>query len=143
VVAQFDERGLHFRYPTNWKLERQASEHGFSIWLQSPETAFFMLSLHDDLPTPEELAETALATLRQDYEDLEAEDALESLAGQPALGHDIRFFSLDLTNTAWTRCFETAAGTVLVMCQVTDLEAPRNEPVLRAICQSLTADEDG
>jgi hypothetical protein len=31
---------------------------------------------------------------------------------------------------------------VLVMCQVTDHEAPRNEPVLRAICQSLTVDED-
>ena len=59
-----------------------------------------------------------------------------------AVGHDIQFFSLDLTNTCWTRSFYSARGTVLVMCQTSDLELEKNEPVLRAICASLEAEQD-
>jgi hypothetical protein len=142
MVAHFDENGLHFRYPTNWKMERQENDEGFTLTLQSPETAFFMLCVHDDSPSPQELADTALEALREEYKEVEADDALESLAGHPAVGHNIRFFALDLTNTAWTRSFYAVGGTVLVMCQVNDMEASRNEPVLRAICESLTVDEE-
>jgi hypothetical protein len=88
------------------------------------------------------MAESVLDTLREDYPDLEASDCVDSLAGQPAIGHEIRFFSLDLTNTCWTRCFESPSGTVLVMWQSTDLELERVEPVLRAICTSLQVDDD-
>jgi hypothetical protein len=58
------------------------------------------------------------------------------------VGHDIRFFSLDLTNTCWTRSFYSARGTVLVLCQTNDLELETNEPVLRAICASLEVDDE-
>ena len=101
-----------------------------------------MVCLRDDLPTPNELADTALDALREDYPDLEADEQVDTLAGQMAVGHDIRFFSLDLTNTCWTRSFYSARGTVLVMCQTSDLELEKNEPVLRAICASLQAEQD-
>ena len=86
--------------------------------------------------------QTALEALRESYPDLEADESVESVAGQPALGHNIRFFSFDLTNTCWIRSFYTSAGTVLVMWQCTDLELERHEPVLRAICSSLKVEED-
>jgi hypothetical protein len=57
------------------------------------------------------------------------------------MGHDIRFTSLDLTNTCWTRSFYSSAGTVLVLCQFNDLESESNEPVLHAICASLEVDD--
>jgi hypothetical protein len=63
------------------------------------------------------------------------------MAGQPAIGHDIRFTSLDLTNTCWTRSFYAGAGTVLVMCQLNDLDLEAYEQVLRAICASLQVDD--
>ena len=81
-------------------------------------------------------------TILADYPDLEVDDCLDSLAGQPAVGHEMRFISLDLTNTCWTRCIYTPEGTALVMWQANDLEADTNEPVLRAICASLEVDED-
>ena len=59
-----------------------------------------------------------------------------------ARGHDISFFSLDLTNTCWTRSFYSGAGTVLVLCQANDLELDDYEPVLRAICASLEVEEE-
>ena len=83
---------------------------------------------------------TTLDALKEDYPDLEAEEIEEDLAGQPAFGHEIRFFSFDFLNTCWTRSFFSTRGTVLVMCQTNDLE--NNEPILRAICASLEVDEE-
>jgi hypothetical protein len=142
VIGTFDEAGIRFRYPENWKLEREDTEGGWTVSLQSPETAFVTIGLYQDGPDVEGVAETALAAMRKDYPDLEAEDCVDSLAGRPAIGHDIRFFSLDLTNTCWIRSFYCSRGTVVVMCQVNDLELEKNEPVLRAICASLQVDDE-
>src|SRR5207245_6353822 len=136
------DAGIRFQYPENWRLEREANDTGWTVSLQSPSTAFMMVCLREDMPTPDEMAETALEALREDYPDLEADEAVGTLAGLPAVGHDIQFFSLDLTNTCWTRSFYSGRGTVLVLCQTNDLELERNEPVLRAVCASMQVDDE-
>ena len=142
MLGEFQDGGIRFRYPENWRLEREDNEAGWTVSLHSPDTAFLMISLRPDMPSVDQLAETALATLREEYPDLEADDCIESLAGQPAVGHDIRFFSFDLTNTCWTRSFYSSRGTIFVLCQANDLELEMNEPVLRAICASLQVDDE-
>jgi hypothetical protein len=142
MIATYDQEGVRFRYPENWEIEREESEEGWSVLVQSPDTAFLLLSMREDMPTTDEMVQTALEALKEDYPDLEADDCVDSVAGQPAIGHDIRFFSFDLTNTAWTRSFYSERGTLLVLCQVNDLEHDTNEPVLRAICASLEVDND-
>lgn len=140
MVAEFDGGGIHFRYPENWRLEREDNENGWVVAVQSPETAFMLLSVNGDMPNVDDVAATALEALREEYPELEADESTDSLAGKPSVGHDIRFFSLDLTNTCWTRCFYSPQGTVLVLCQTTDQEAEKNEQVLRAMCASLSVD---
>ena len=142
MAARFDDGGIRFQYPENWRLEREENETGWTVSLQSPGTAFMMVCLREDLPTPDQVAEAALDALREEYPELEADDCVDNLAGQPAIGHDIRFISLDLTNTCWTRSFYSSEGTVLVLCQANDLELEEHEPVLRAICKSLEVDEE-
>jgi hypothetical protein len=142
MIAEFADAGIRFKYPTNWGLEREDSEEGWTVSVQSPDTAFVMLCLRVDMPTTDELADTALAALREDYPDLEADACDDSLGGQPAIGHDVRFFKFDLTNTCWIRSFYSPQGTVLLMCQFNDLETDKNEPVLRAICASLQVEEE-
>jgi hypothetical protein len=100
-----------------------------------------MLSLREDMPSTDQMADTALAALREEYPDLEADDCVDSLAGQPAVGHDICFISFDLPCTCWTRSFYSSRGTVLVLCELNDLELEKNEPVLRAICASLEVED--
>ena len=134
MVATFEDTGVRFRYPENWQLQREETEDGWTVMLQSPETAFLLISVRPDMPSVDEVAETALAALREDYPELEAEDCVDSVAGQPAIGHDIRFFSLDLTNTAWTRSFYSERGTILVLCQVNDLELRRMNRAARGLC---------
>ena len=142
MAAQFDEGGIRFRYPENWRLEREENDAGWTVSVQSPDTAFMLISLREDMPSTDRMAATALEALREDYPDLEADDCVDSVAGQPAVGHDIRFFSFDLTNTAWTRSIYSESGTLLVLCQANDLELEQHEPVLRSICASLKVESE-
>jgi hypothetical protein len=137
----FQADGIRFQYPDNWQLTREDAQTGWTVSVQSPATAFFILTFDEEMPEVGAVAETVLEALRADYPDLEAEPALESLAGQPAMGHDITFFSLDLTNTCHSRCFYSDAGTILLMWQANDLELEAVEPVLKAICASLQVEE--
>jgi hypothetical protein len=137
MPSRFQENGIEFRYPENWVLERDELESGWMVSVQSPETAFLTVTFNADAPDIGGMADAALETLRAEYPDLEAEPRVESIAGQPAVGHDVRFFSFDLTNTAGIRAFRAEEGAVLVLWQFNDLEQDRNERVLKAICKSI------
>jgi hypothetical protein len=142
MAAHYNDGGIRFRYPDDWQLEREESDTGWTISLQSPETAFMMVCFRDDLTTPDEMAAAALAALREEYPSLEADECVDSLAGQPATGYDIQFFSFDLTNTCYARSFYSSEGTVLILWQANDLELERQGPVLKAICASLEVADD-
>jgi hypothetical protein len=141
MAATFSDDGIRFAYPENWTLEREDSDDGWTVSLQSPQTAFLLISVNSEMPTTDEMLSATLDALKADYKDLEYDECVDSVAGQPAVGHDIRFTSLDLTNSCWTRCFYSTAGTVLVLAQCNDLESEVNEPVLRAIRASLEVDD--
>lgn len=141
MIQHFEKDGIAFRYPAGWQLEPVSGEDGWAIALQSPGTAFFLLRCDESLPVPEDMAATALDALRADYPELEADPRVEPVAGQLAVGHDIQFFQFDLTNTCWTRSFTTDAGTVLVLCQASDIEEETYLPVLRAVCASLRIED--
>src|SRR5436190_4811864 len=137
MPTRFHENGIAFQYPENWQLEREEHESGWTVALQSPETAFLTMTFDVEAADVAKLADSALATLREEYPDLEAEPRVETIAGQPAVGHDARFFSFDLTNTAWIRSFRSEEGSVLLLCQFNDLEEDSNGLVLKAICASI------
>jgi hypothetical protein len=137
MSKHYQEDGVSFDYPAAWRLEREEAEDGWTVSVQSPGTAFLTVTLDAQMPGTEEVAEAVLEALRSDYPNLEARPRIETLAGQMAVGHDIEFFSFDLTNTCWTRTLYTDTGTLLVLAQTNDLELEEYEPVLRAICASL------
>jgi hypothetical protein len=141
-MAEFSDGGIRFRYPENWVLEREDNDAGWTVSVQSPGTAFLMVCLRQDTPATDEVADAALAALQEDYPELEYDPCIDSVAGQPAVGHTIRFFSLDLTNTCWTRSFYSSEGTILVLWQVNDLELEQAEPVLKAICSSFEVETE-
>ena len=141
MPGEFNEDGVSFSYPDSWRLEREEDDEGWAVTLQSPGTAFALLRLDRSLPRTEDMVRTTLDALREDYKELEAEPAIDMLAGEMAVGHDINFFSFDLSNTCWTRSLYGGAGTLLVMCQFPDIEQAEYEPALRAICASLKVEE--
>ena len=137
----FERDGLRLQYPNAWEIELEEEGESWTVSLQGPGTAFLVLTFVPDVEDPGELVDAAVAGLREDYPDLEAEDAVETLAGQPALGADVRFVHLDLTNTCWIRSVPTGSGAVLVMGQCTDEELEDQGATLNSIMASLTVDE--
>jgi hypothetical protein len=142
-MKHFNEDGLSFSYPDEWTIERETGPEGWTVSLQSPGTAFAVVRLDRTMQDVRDVAAAALEALREDYPTLDATSAVETMAGDMAIGHDIEFISLDLTNSCWTRCFYGPAGTVLVLCQVSDVDSTEYEPALRALCASMRSEDEG
>jgi hypothetical protein len=141
MSAVFAEDGVRFAYPADWQLTRDDNPSGWTVTLQSPATAFMMITFDREMPEAELMVEAALEAMKEEYEGLEFEPVAESIANQPAIGHDMRFFSFDLTNTCGTRSFYTEAGSVLLFWQTADLELDAVEPVFKAVCSSLKTED--
>ncbi|MBY0515216.1 MAG: hypothetical protein K2P78_15085 [Gemmataceae bacterium] len=142
-MSTFERDGVRFAYPENWELQAdETDEGGWTATVQSPGTAFLVVSLRPEALDPADLADQTLDALKAEYQDLEAENVVETVAGRVAVGHDLDFLTLDTAITCRTRCLDTPAGPLLVMAQVSGLDAPANDPVLRAIGASLAVDEE-
>jgi len=141
MPAIFEESGLRFQYPETWEMTREDNPNGWTVALQSPETAFILITYDGDMPEPELMAETALEAMTNEYAGLEAEEKADIVASLAAVGHDMRFFAFDLTNSCWTRSFYCGGGTVLVLWQANDLELERLEPTIAAIVKSMEVED--
>ncbi|MDB5308792.1 MAG: hypothetical protein JWO38_2994 [Gemmataceae bacterium] len=144
MIQTFERDGVRLQYPATWVVElgETAEEGGWTVTIQSPETAFALVSLRPDADNPADLAGQTLDALTAEYKELDAEPAVETIAGRPAVGHDIDFLTVDTPVTCWTRCLDTSGGPLLVMCQTSEFDRARHELGLRAICASLKIDEE-
>lgn len=140
-MKTFTRDGVSFRFPTDWALDLDDGGSGWTATVQSRGTAFAVVSLRPDADGAGAVAAETLAALRAEYPVLDADPATDTLAGSPAVGHDIDFLALDAVVTCRTRAVETTAGPLLVMTQVSDLDAAHDDPALRAVAASVTIDE--
>jgi hypothetical protein len=134
----YDDHGIRFEYPSDWSAEEADDGTVTTVSVQSPSgLAFALVSIDDSRPDPSEIADQALGAMRDEYPGLDVSPALETLGSHHAVGHDIEFISLDLTNTCTIRCFRTPRRTVMVFGQWSDSEGENAELVLRAVRHSL------
>lgn len=140
----YDDHGIRFEYPEEWEVEVTDEDAITTVSLQSPEEAFAFVTVDESCPAPAEVADQALEAMREEYPGLDASPALETIGGHRAVGHDVEFISLDMTNTCAIRCFRTPRRTVLVFGQWSDLDADVNEPLIQGMRQTLTeTDREG
>jgi len=138
MPATYDKMGIHFLYPENWTLDEEDAVKGCkSVSVNSPAGAFWSIALHPRKIDPRELVVTALDAMKQVYDEAEAEEASETVAGHELAGFDLNFYCLDLTNTALIRGFRTEHASCVILCQAEDREYQAVEPVFRAITASL------
>jgi hypothetical protein len=138
MAAVFDKLGIRFLYPENWTLDESEALAGNQVvTVYSPGGAFWSVMIHPADATPTKLAATALKAMRQQYDELDAEEVHENVAGHDLVGHDMNFYCLDLTNTAQVRSYLTPEAAYVVLCQADDREFAEIEAVFRAITMSL------
>lgn len=140
----FERDRIAFRYPENWTVEESedAESGAWAVTVSSPETAFFMLSLQPDADHPGDVAEQSLEALRAEYAELDSENVVETICGQPAVGFNADFLTADTATVCRVRCLTTDAGPLLVLAQVSEYDRERNDPVLDAIVKSLDVDAE-
>lgn len=138
MPAVYDKLGIRFQYPENWTLDdTEALAGNRSVTVYSPGGAFWSVAVHVPRRPPQELADEALAAMREVYDELDAEPLAEELAGQAVIGYEMNFYCLDLTSTAWVRSFERPWASYVLFCQGEDRELAAVEPVFRAMTLSL------
>lgn len=134
MPAQFNSLGISFQYPDNWKLDDSDALLGRkSVTVYSPGGAFWSVAIHSERTDPAKLAKAVVDALRQEYQNLEVDDAEETLAGHHLVGHDMAFYCLDLTNTAQVRALHFGGDTYTVYCQAEDREFEGVRMVFQAI----------
>jgi hypothetical protein len=89
MTQHYEADGVSFDYPDDWKLDREESADGWTVQLQSADTAFLTLTCDCSGATADEIATAALDALKAEYPTLEVQAQVDSLAGQMAVGHDI------------------------------------------------------
>lgn len=128
---------IEFLYPEGWSVDESRTADGLTVSLQSPYSMFVFLNYYDDAMESQELADQALETMEQEYAELDADPISESIGGLPAVGYDVNFFSLDLTNSCWIRAISASDRTILIFAQTNDLDLEQGESAFRSICASL------
>ena len=144
MPARFESLGISFQYPDNWTLdEEDALEGRQSVTVYSPGGAFWSVTVHPPSADPGELAEAAVEAMKQEYEELDAEEARQSAAGREMTGYDLNFYFLDLTNTAQIRCLKTDRAVYSIFCQAEDREFAELQLVFEAMTTSLLSELKG
>ena len=138
MPATYQKLGIRFQYPDNWSLdEGEALEGEKSVSVYSPGGAFWSVMIHPRWQAPEDLVEAALRTMREVYDELDAEAVEETVGETELVGCDMNFYCLDLTNTAAVRSGRIGESTLVIFWQADDRELAEVEAVFRAITLSL------
>jgi hypothetical protein len=139
VPHQFNGMGVSFLYPDNWVLDEDSNpdpDEG-SATVFSPSGAFLSVSVYSPQSHPDDLAEQAVAGIREEYGDVDVELAEDTVAGVDLKGYNVNFFCMDLTSTAKVRCLRTTKATYAIFCQAEDTDFERLARVFEAITVSL------
>ncbi len=139
----FENHGLRFEYPSGWELEENDHGEVMTVAVQDPGgLGFALITTDESCPDPADVADAALEAMREEYPDLEAAPAMETINDHCATGHDVEFFALDMTNGASIRCFRTPSRTVLAFGQWSDVGEADLPDLIRGVFRSIEEMED-
>jgi hypothetical protein len=138
--------GFQFRYPSGWTIEEERTDDQFtvSVFPDSEEgTTAWSVTLLFDRPAPQSAVRAVLRAYESEYDDLDSYPADEQISGRKAVGRDLEFLCLELTNSAGVRAFRTKDFTAMVIFQATDNELDTVLPSFRMMTGSLQCGWEG
>jgi hypothetical protein len=138
MLANFERIGIRFQYPDNWVLDSEtASAGGREVTVYSPGGAYWSVILYEKDSNPEQILDQIVASLKQEYQDLDHELLADDDFEEENLACEINFIYLDLTNTVVARVFPGIWANYLVMFQAEDRDLRNIGPVFQAMTISL------
>lgn len=138
----FERDGLRFSCPAGWTLEEESNDAGYMVLLQSPGSAFILITLDETMPELDHVLKETLDVLKADYPTLESESVVDTLGGQVTVGYDLDFFALDLPTICLARAFQTEQGSILILCQASEFDEEETRPIFKTFFQSIEVEEE-
>lgn len=138
MPATFNDFGLHFLYPDNWKvIQREEEEGNHGVTLELPSGGFFSIERERHGALDEELIEEVAATIESEYEDVEREELDPQLESQDERVIDFRFYYLDLLVVSRLILITIGESRYVVQFQAESRDFDANEQVLAAILKQI------
>ena len=134
MPLEYNKSGIRFHYPDNWELDDKVSSTDCqTVTVYSPSGAFWAASRHSRVADTKELAKAAVDALRDEYAEIEVEEAGETIAGYELVGFDVSFYYADLTNSASVRALRADRSTFTIFYQAEDREFAKLLDVFQAM----------
>jgi hypothetical protein len=142
MIATFDQPGLHFHYPENWKItDESLVDWPRTVSVQSPGSGFWTVVQYELGSDPESLLKETLDEMRAEYENLESSVVVDQFEETDVIGYEMFFYCFDFLVCARAFAARTVDGKVtLILWQAEDRDFAQMEPVFRAITISLFRD---
>lgn len=136
-MATFAELGVSFEYPDDWEVDAQPGDRESAVTVQTPGSAFLLLTLIADRPSADHVLNSAQKALEEEYADCEVEVGDSAIPGVDAEVRGIDFTCHDLVTHATLQAYDAGRQTVFVMTQRADIEADEVDAGFRQIESSL------
>lgn len=143
TMQTYNRNGLYFEYPDDWELTEDIGEEQISLTLNAPGTAFWMAVLMRDRPSSDDVVESALASLLDEYPESDVYPSEDEICMLPTVARDVDFVCLELLGRATLRACETDTFTLLVLTQASDVEGEEIHTQLARVSDSLVWADDG
>lgn len=144
MPARFDKLGISFQYPENWTLDEADAVAGRqSVTVSSPGGAFWSVALHPATADPAGLARAVVDAMKDEYKEVEVDEAHETLVGHELTGYDLSFYYLDFVNSAQIRSLQINRKVYTIFCQAEDRDFDKLSMVFRALTASLLGELGG
>lgn len=144
MTATYEKLGVQFMYPENWEImDEDPNSEPRSVAVHNETGAFWSVTIYETAVDADEIADAALAALREEYEDLEIEPIAEDIGDFHAEGYDVHFYVQQLVAAARIRTLERGDHTLLLLCQAEDREFERLSDVFQAMTLSLLQSPEG
>jgi hypothetical protein len=137
MPAVFENYGLKFVYPENWKLLEEGEHWPKEVCVESPSGAQWTLHLYEPAKDPKQLVQGAREAIEEEYEQVEAEYVQEPIGAAVAEGYNLTFFYLDLLVICQARSFTWGNRTLLMISQAEDRDFQELDRVFQAMTLSL------
>jgi len=136
-LTVYEGHGVQFAWPGYWELSEETDGDDVMITVSADSSCFWTLRILAGHYGVEEVLNSCVDALREDYDDTEVSVCAGTLAQRPAAGREVSFSCFELLNSAAFTCVHASGRILLVWWQGTDHELEGIRPLFEQITQSV------
>lgn len=136
-LTTYEGHGIRFDYPGFWELTEESDGDDHQITVTADSACFWVLRILAGNHSADEVVNSCIDALREEYEDAEVHEAEATLAMMPAFCREVGFSCFELLNSVSLTSVGSSGITLLAWWQGTDHELIEIRPLFEQMTQSV------